>query len=398
MAKRLAIPSQHVELVIVGPKNSFKASRVQRLSMNTDIPVTDVDELGNPEHAGTVYDIPNITLTFSAFDTGIKIFSVLTGTDWTSYPADGVGIAELTEADAVIYIKDPDVADYTKSAHARKLQVRDFSFSYSVDGESTEDYTLIGSEKRWFKNDVIVDRFTTGTTSFTLTQTPIVLKNGNYAMSVILDGDYLTEVTGAPLTGEYRIVDTTLTTGDTRSSQVLAIYHATPAGTNWTDVSDADLPAAVRGRDVKVEIAANSIQRVQQVTINGNLNVQPVREMGSRVIAGYQKQVATIDGQITVLDTDTELIELLTTGLINASGVTEFATGEGCLTTDVSLEIQILDPCDTTSPYTVLKTVYVPEIVVVGDAYTSNVNNNASQTFNWRSKNAVVTIFSGARP
>jgi len=80
-------------------------------------------------------------------------------------------------------------------------------------GESTEDYTLIGSESRWFKNDVIVDRFTSGTTSFTLSQTPIVLSNGNYGLSVILDGDYLTEVSTAPTTGEYRIVGTTLTTG-----------------------------------------------------------------------------------------------------------------------------------------------------------------------------------------
>lgn len=398
MAKRLAIPSKEAQLRIVGPKDSFFASRIQRVSMNTDVPTTDVGELGNPELVGITRDTPNVTITFSAYDVGIKVFSVLTGTDSTSYPAGGVNIDQLGEADAILYIKDATLADYVKSAHARRLQVRDFTFTYSVDGESTEDYNLIGSEKRWFKNDVVVDRFVSGTTSFTLTQTPIDLNNGRHLLSVILDGQYLTEVTGVPATGEYAVSGTALTTGDSMTSQCLAIYHANPAGTNWTNISDASMPAAIRGRDVTVKISANSISRVQSVTINGNLNVQNVREMGSRVIAGYQRQVPTVDGNITVLDTDTELIELLTQGTINASGVTEFSVGDGCPDTDISLLIELTDPCDSTAPYTVLKSVYLPDITVVGEAYTANYNQNASQTFNFRSNDAVVTIYSGAKP
>lgn len=397
MARRLAIPSQHVELRIIGPKDSFFASRVQRLNMNTDIPTTDVGELGNPELAGIVSDTPNITLTFSAYDVGIKIFATLTGYDPTAYPAGGVVVTELSEADAVIYIKSDTVADYVKTGHAKRMQVRDFSFSYSVDGESTEDYTLIGSEKRWFKNDVIVDRFVSGGTSFTLSQTPLVLNNGNYAMSVILDGAYLEEVAGAPATGQYRIVGTTLTTGDSRTSQCIAVYHANPAGTNWTDISDTDTPAAIRGRDAKVTIGANGIDRVQSVTINGNLNVQNVREMGSRVIIGYQKQVPTIDGTITVLDTDTELIELLTTGVVStgAGAETEFTTGGACVTGGVDLTITLYDPCDATQTI-VEKTIVVSGISVTSDAFTSNYNQNVTQTFNWRSSSAVVRVYSGA--
>lgn len=397
MAKRLAIPSQHVQLKIVGPKDSFMASRVQRLNMNTDVPTTDVGELGNPSLTGIVQDTPNITLTFSAFDVGIKVFATLTGYDPASYPAGGAQIRELGQADAIIYVRSESLADYVKSAHAKRLQVRDFSFSYSVEGESTEDYTLIGSEKRWFKNDVIVDRFSSGTTSFTLTQTPLQLNNGDYAMSVILDGSYLEEVAVAPATGQYRIVGTTLTTGDSRSSQLMAIYHASPAGNNWTDLSDTSMPAAIRGRDVTLEIAANEIKRVQNVTINGNLNVQNVREMGSRVITGYQRQVPTVDGTITVLDTDTELIELLTTGVISSGGgaETEFTVGGGCVSGGVNLTITLYDPC-AEERLTVKKTIVVSGLNIVGDAFTSNYNQNVQQTFNWRSGSAVVVVYSGA--
>ncbi|KKM85462.1 hypothetical protein LCGC14_1288800 [marine sediment metagenome] len=393
---RLAVPSKELALRIVGPIDSFFATRIQRINLANDIPTTVVDEHGNSQHVGTVLDIPNITLTFSAFDVGIKVFSVLTGTDPDSYPGAGVDIVSLDEIDAILYVKDEVVADYVKSCHGRKLQVRDFSFSYSVTGESTEDYTAIGSEKRWFKNDVIVDKETTGATSFTLSETPIQLKNGDYVLSVVLDGIYLTEVASGPATGEYSVSGTTLTTGDSRTSQILMVYHASPAGTNWTDVGDSTIPVAVRGKDVKIEIATNSISRVQSVTINGNLNPQPVREMGNRTVVGYQRQVPIVDGTITVLDVDTELIRLLVTGETDPSD-TEFSIEDVCVVSGLSLEVTIYDPCDTTVSGTILKTVYIPTLRITGDAYTSTVNDNASQTYNFMSEDAQCIVYSGSR-
>lgn len=392
MAKRLAIPSDELKLRIVGNYDYLDVPRVQRITLNADIPSTDIYEIGNNTLAGTTTDIPNITLTFSMFDVGIKGFAVLTGTDATAYPAAGVDISELDEVDAIVYVKDASVSDYVKSAHARRLQVQNFSFSYSVDGESTEDYTLIGSAKRWFKNDVIVDRFTTGTTSFTLTQTPIQLKSGDYGLSAILDGQYLVEVAGAPATGEYRIVGTTLTTYDSRVSQLLVVYHANPAGNAWAYIDDDTMPAAVRGKDIKIVIDANEIVRVQSVTINGNLNVQAVREMGNDNIVGYQKQVPTVDGTITVLDTDTELLDLLLNGVVGSGIDTEFEIGTECVASGIGLDVKIYDPCNDT----LLKTVRIPALVLTGDSYTSNVNQNASHTLNWKSNTAECIVFSGA--
>jgi hypothetical protein len=391
----LAVPSKEAQLRVVGPRDHFTASRIQRLNLGTDYPTTDIDELGNPLHVGTVKDIPNITLTFSAFDVSIKIFSALTGTDATSYPSEGVDISSLSEIDAIVYIKDPDVSDYLKSIHARKLQIRDFSFSYSVDGESTEDYTAVGSKRRYFKNDIVVDKFTSGTTSFNLSETPIQLKSGDELLSVVLDGNYLTEVAAAPSTGEYSVSGTTLTTGDSRTSQVLAVYHANPAGTAWGDVSDSTIPAAIRGRDVDIEIGANGINRVQSVTINGNLNSEPVREMGNRSIVGYQTQVPSVEGTVTILDTDIELVALLTTGDPDSAD-TEFDVGDGCTVSGISIEIKIYDPCEDELS-SLLKTVYIPSVEVVGDSWTSNVNNNATYSFNYRSTDAQCLIYSGSR-
>lgn len=389
----LAIPSKELQLHIVGSKGSFKASRVQRLSINTDVPSTTVDELGNASHVGDVKDTPNVTLTFSAMDVGVKIFSALTGTDATAFPADGVDISKLGELDAIIYVKDPSASKYVKAAHAKRLQIRDFTFNYSVDGESTEDYTAAGSERRWFKNDVYVLTRTTGFTA-AISPAPVALKNGNKLLSVIADGSYLTEVTGSVSAGEYSVgADNTVTFGTNPTTQVVYVYQVAANTNDWADVSDAQLPVAVKGRDVMLRIAANDIPRVQSVTINGTLNSQAVNELGSRHIIGYQKQIPEVTGTITVLDTDTELISLLQYG-VTASG-TEFAPGETCTQVDVALKVEVLDPCDAVAPFDVLKTVYIDKIGITGDAYTSNVNQNASQTFNFKSLLGHCVVYSG---
>lgn len=397
MARRLAIPSKDLQLQLVTQFGAIPAVRVQRLSLSTDIPSTTIDQLGSASHAGDAKDMPSVSLTFSAFDIGIKNFAAMTGTDPNNYPPAGVDISKLGEIDAVIYIKDPDINDYVKAIHARRLQITNFTFSYSVDGEATEDYTANGSERRFFSRDVIVERFTTGTTTFNLSYTPIPLKNGRKAITVILDGKYLDEVSSSPGAGQYAISGTTLTTGENRTSSVVVVYQGILPGNNWTDVGDnfPDYPAAIRGKDVRVRISASDIPRVQSVTINGNLNTQPVNEMGSRNTVGYQRQIPEITGTLTILDTDNDIIDLLMHG--STTSDTEFMPGEGCVNSGVPLTIELLDPCDTSSNPTVVKTIYLDSIALTGETYDANVNQNTTIAFNWKSLTGHCVVYSGAR-
>jgi hypothetical protein len=386
---RTAVSSKELELFIVGPKESFKASRIQRIGFTTNIPNTVSDELGNSLHAGTSKDTADVTVTFSAFDVGVKIFSVLTGTDYTAYPGAGVDISSLGQMDAILEVKNSTAASYAKSAHARKLQIQSFAYSYSVGGDSTEDYTAVGSSRRWLKYDVVVDKFTTGT-GFTLSKTPLQLLNGNKLLSVIADGVYLTEVSAGATTGQYSVSGTTLTLGVASSSQCLAIYHAN-ASTAWSDITDASMPADIKGRNVPVYISTNNIDRVQSVTINGAMNTTAVKEQGNVDVVGYQSQVPDVTGTLTVLDTDTDLISLLTNGTIG-SGI-EWQPGEGCSTTPLTLKVALRDPC---APTTILKTIFIPSITITNEGYTANVNQNAQIAYQWRSNTGACLIFSGA--
>ena len=398
MARRLAIPSKDLQLQLVTRFGAIPAVRVQRLSLSTDIPSTTIDQIGSASHAGDAKDMPSVSLTFSAFDIGIKNFAAMTGTNPNNYPTAGVDISKLGEVDAVIYIKDPDINDYVKAIHARRLQITNFTFSYSVDGEATEDYTANGSERRFFSRDVIVERFTTGTTSFTLSNTPIPLKNGRRAITVILDGKYLDEVASSPGPGQYSISGTTLTTGETRTDSVVVVYQGILPGNNWTDVGDnfPNFPAAIRGKDVRVRISASNMPRVQSVTINGNLNTQPVNEMGNRNTVGYQRQIPEITGTLTVLDTDNDIIDLLMHGAPTTD--TEFMPGEGCVSSGIPLTIELLDPCDTSSNPVVVKTIYLDSIALTGETYDANVNQNTTIAFNWKSLTGRCVVYSGVKP
>jgi len=395
MAKRLAIPSDELKLALINKHGTFEVSRLQSIGLNTDLPVTDAYEIGNKNIVGTAVDAPNISLTLNNFDVGVRTFAILTGNNPNTYPPSGVSITDFKDVDALLYVKDHTLNRYVKYGHVKRATVQSLSLSYNVTGESTENYTLTAAEKRWFKRDIIVQRFTTGTTSFVLSDTPLQLKNGNMAISVILDGEYLREVTTTPGEGEYRIAGTTLTTGSARTESVVVVYQVNTTNQPWSYVSDAAQPAVVRGRDVKVIISTENIPRVQTATINVNMNIQDVNELGSRSKIGSQKQIPTVDGSITVLDTDTELIDLLLNGSIN-SGNTEFEVAGTCISgAGLDLKIKLLDPCDATAPYTVLKTIVVPNIMIVGDSYSANINQNSQQVFNFRSTVGNLIVYSG---
>jgi len=402
MAKRLSIPSKHVELEIVGAHDSFLASRIQRVNATADQAVTTIDELGNPLHAGTSKDVPNITVTFQAMDVGVKVIGTLAGVSVSGW-ITGSGLNVTTSldrsVDAIIRVRNENVAQYVKAGHIRRAIIQSFTFNYTVDGDSTEEYTAVGSTKRWFTNDVIVDRLIgDGTASLTTSEAFQQLKNGESAITVMVGGVYYEETASAPTeAGTYRLTGTTVSFFATDEPAVgeivMVVYQSQTTGDAWTDISDSDIPAAIRGKDVIPNISTSDQERVQAVSINVNFNPQPIREMGNRQVVGYINQVPEVTGTITVLDTDTALIALLSG---SSTSDTEIPLGQ-CAASGVPLEIKLQDPADCSDPFAVLKTVYLPSVSMTSEGFTSNVNDNAQQTIDYRSDDGAVWIYKGAK-
>ncbi len=387
MTKRVAIPSKDVKLRIVGPSADFYAHRVQRLDMPATLPNTTINELGNPGHAGIITDIPEVTATFQAFDVSHKIFSYLTGYDPDTYPVSGVDVSNLGFVDLIAYIKEASVAEMLKCIHVKYMRITDFTFTYTVDGESTEEYSCAGSEKRYFSNDVVVDSGTLTAGDFELTYDPKELKNGNYLLSLIVDGVWKVENT------DYSVAGTTVTVSGGTTEAVLAVYHTQSGVLAWTNISDATVPAAIRGKNVPVTIGVEHMYRVQSVTIRGTFPNTKVLEMGNTSVVGYVVEPPDISGDITVLDTDNEIVSLLTDNTI-ADTAQEYGVDEYEQQT-LALTVQLKDPADNT---TIQKTVKIPQMRITSDGSSSNVGGNLTQTFAFMSNDAQCIVYSGAIP
>jgi len=397
MTKRVAIPYQDTELRIVGPVDNFFAHRVQRLDIPVNIPNTTINELGNSGRAGVVTDIPEVTATFQAFDVSHRIYSVLTGTDYEAYPGAGVDVVNLGFCDLIAYIKQADVAQHLKCIHVKYAQITDFNFTYSVDGESTEEYTVGGSEKRYLSNDVVVDSgVLDGSNEFELSETPKQLRNGDYALSVIIAGDWLEE---GP---ECSIAGTTVTVsgsyGDP-ADKTLVVYHSSTSTMAWSEISDGTVPAAIKGKNIPVYIFASddtkeTQYRVQSVTIRGSFPNTPIKEMGNTSLVGYITEPPDVTGDISVLDVDNEVVALLTTGDKDGDAYEEYGVDQYDTRT-LQLQVEVKDPADNS---TVLKTVTIPSMRITSDGTTTNVGGQLTQTFNFASDDSQCIVYSGNGP
>jgi len=392
MTKRIAVPYKDVQLRVVGPYADFYAYRIQRLDLPTTLPNTTINEMGNSKHAGVVTGIPEVTATFQAFDVSHKIFSILTGENPDTYPVSGVDVANLDYVDLVCYVKEANAAEYLKCIHAKQMKITDFTFTYSVEGESTEEYSCAGSEKRYLANDVFVDSGNLIDGVMTLTHTPKQLKNDNYLLSFIAGGEW--KVEGSAL-DKYSVVGTTVTLSGGTTESAIAVYHTLSGFSAWSDISDGTIPAAIRGKNVDIKIGVESMYRIQSVTIRGTIPNTKITEMGNTSVVGYITDPPEVSGDITVLDTDNEIVSLLTTGAVaDADGYSEYGVDEYEERT-LALEIQLLNPADNA---TIQKTVRVPEMRITSDGTTANVGGQLTQTFSFMSNSSECVIYSGAVP
>lgn len=387
MTKRIAIPFKDTQLRVIGPTGSFLARRIQRLDMPANLPNTVLNELGNAGHLGTITDIPEVTSTFQAFDATHELYSYLTGTDPTNYPASGVDINQLGKVDLGVYVRQESTAQNLKCIHLKKMQITGFTFTYSIDGESTEEYTAAGSEKRYLKNDLIVDEVSSfPTSSQTLSQTPIVLKNGNKLISLIQDGEWKEETT------DYSVSGTTVTLSGSATASLIAVYHA-DASSSYTYHTAAGLtgPAAIRGKNIPIYIDSNQIKRIQNVTIRGTFPNTKIMEMGNTSIVGYIVDPPEVSGDLTILSTDLENVNLLAQGSISGGAETEWGVDEYEERT-LALKVQLKNPADN---ITITKTIKIPQMRITSDGTSSNVGDRMGETFGWMSSVGTCIIFSG---
>lgn len=388
---RARIHSRDIQPLIAAPKGLFAAARVQRLDFPLSINVTNIDELGNPLHVGTTSDIPEVTVTFEAFDVSHNTFAYLTGYTPGTFPVSGASITELKNIDVIGSIRDNCGDGVVSAIYVKRGIVTSMSATFGVQDNSTVSYTVNSNSKKALRQPVFYDSFTTtsGQSNYTLTNTPTYLtRTSGYILSAYVTGDacatnYLTEGT------DFSVSGTTLTlTAPTAGT--LWVTYSSPASATFQAL-DTTAPAAIQGKYVPVTISVSNISRVQSATINASFESEQILEMGGLgKPVGYELNVPDVTGDISVLKTDNDLLALLegvpTTTVENDI---EYAL------TSLPLKIQLKDP---RNPSRVVLTYYVPSITITAQGDESTVNSSINETFSWRSTTGQLYVASGVGP
>jgi hypothetical protein len=395
MARRARVHSRDVQLQIATPKGKFAAARVQRLDFPWSASTQNIDELGRKLRVGTTTDIPEVTVTFEAFDVSHNTFSYLTGYTPATFPASGVSITELKSIDAIGQIRDTSSTNIVNSIYVKRGIITGMDATFGVRDNSSVSYTMGANSKKELKQPVFYENFTaaSGTLDFALARTPTFLtRTSGYILNAYMTdasagtGSYLTLGTDYTVAGSTVSLVTMADTGD-----VLWVTYCAANTTTTFDALDNTAPAAIQGKYVPVVISLSTIPRVQSASIRASMQSETILEMGGLgQPVGVEVGIPDVTGDISVLKTDNDLLAILE-GVSNATVEQDL---EYALST-LPLKIQLKDP---TNPNRVVLTYYVPSITVTSEGDDSSVNQSMNENFSWTSTTGELFVASGNGP
>ena len=394
MARRPRVHSRDIQPQLATPKGLLAVARVQRFDWPLNLPTETIDELGRKLHVGKTQQTPEVTVTVEAFDVSHRTISYLTGYTPSTFPTpSGISITELKSVDVIGQIRDSSTLGIVNALYVKRGTITGMDASFGVRDNSTVTYTVTANSKKELRNPVYYENFvvSSGSTQ-TLSQAPVWLPvTSGYILSayritpagssVYLDEGVDFTVAGSNVTFQ----GTGVGTGDT----VWVTYtSATPK--TFEALNDTDA-AAVQGKYVPLQISVSTIPRAQSATIRLAYNVENIYELGGLgKPVGTEVGVPNVTGDVSVLKTDNDLVNLLT-GQATTADETDMEYAK----TTLPLKVQLKDPRNTSQ---VLLTYYVPSITITSEGDASTVNQSMTETFAWESTTGDLYIASGAGP
>lgn len=390
MARRARVHSRDLQPQVAAPKGLLGVARVQRFEWPMELPTTNIDELGRVLHVGTVTEIPNVTVTLEAFDVSHNTFAYLTGYTPGTFPVSGASITQFKNVDVIGQIRDTTTQKIVNSIYAKRGTVTAMDATFGVRDNSTVTYTVSTNSKKAFRQPVFYDTGTITGSGFTLSQTPTYLtRTSGYIIDAYRTGtdgstNYLNEGTDFTVTGTAVSILANASNGDTAW-----FTYTNPSATEVFEDLDNVAPAAIQGKYVPLTISVSSIPRAQSASIRVSFPTEEILEMGGLgKPVGYELGIPEVTGEISVLKTDNELLNVLEgTALTTVENDLEYAKNT------LPLKIELKNPAN---PSQVLLTYYVPSITVTSHNDENSVNQSMNETFAFSSTTGELIVASGS--
>jgi hypothetical protein len=398
--KRARVHSRDLQPQIAAPKALFAAARVQRFDWPMNLPTESIDELGRKLHVGTTTDIPDVTVTFEAFDVSHNTFAYLTGYTPATFPSAGVSITELKNVDVIGQIRDTSTLNIVNALYVKRGIVTGIDASFGVRDNSTVSYTVSSNSKKEFKQPVYYQQFTLvsglGSSTSTLTNTPSYLtRTSGYTINAYRTGTdgstgYLNEGAGLDYTIAGAVITWIYPQQFPSTQDTVWVTYSAPVNKAFEGLNDAD-PSAIQGKYVPLTISVSNIPRVQSATVRVAFESEGIFEMGGLgKPVGYEVGIPQVTGDISVLKTDNDLLNL-----IQSQASTTVESDMEFAATTLPLKIQLKDP---RNPARVQLTYYVPSITFTAEGDDSTVNASMNETLSWQSTTGELFIASGTGP
>jgi hypothetical protein len=390
--------------------NGFVVDRAQNIGPGElTIDEEKIYEVGNFESVGTVRGAADLSFSLESLDVSTEIEAILTAEDPTTTVAgDEFDLREHVPVHVVSPFKQSGSSYAINSGILIPyLTLESASYSFGVEDNATQSFTLRGDNMQWVKGTPRSQEFaiTADGATYTLAQTALLYEEG-------ADNLYVTGAIACnPTTKAYRrlvfgddYTNTTTSITDTGTLFAdgfteLRVVYASAAAQSFLQSVHADSsvkPAAVRGRDIDVYLGTSAAtpvfsrwRSVQSADINWSVTLDADREFGNANVVSQDYDVPEVTGSITMRSRDAlELINKIQ----EVTGVTNDVIGPHDSAT-LPLEIQISHPETGVR----LKTFYIPDAKFSLPGNSVAVQSKVESTFNWSSEGGGLLIYAGAR-
>lgn len=372
---------------------------------NLGIPEEKIYETGNQETVATLRDVPDLTWDMESWDMTTSLEERLLGL--TSSPADGY---EFDFNDA----KPMDVVGLFKGGAFTSqrgigvpyLNLDSLAYRFAVRQSSSETATLRGDSIYYVPGTAYAEVFPeagVGPYNFANGPSIVTREAGDdlYAYCVTLfesDGTTTRLFIGDDYTNTAN--GFTLIDAPPAGSELHVLYGSTTAQALPQSIHPdvADVPAAVRGRDIDVYVSDGTAtpqlirwRGVQSVEVNRRVTIEREEELGNPHIVSSEYDVPEVSGSVTMRASD---VEYLFARIAQVTNVPEDETANALSSQPLELEIVVRHP-DTG---TVLKTLYLEDARFQPPALPVRANSTIEVQMPFQSDGGRLLVYKGARP
>lgn len=391
--------------------NGFLVDRIQSAGAGSvNVNTERIEELGNYQAVATIRDIPDLSFEMETFDMGTEIHELLFGA--------GAGDAAGTDYQVETAIQPMDIISPFKGEGLFTtvrglvipfLNVESLAYNFSIDNPASLTVGLRGDSifyvpgsvyREAFVGDGVATAFTfgAGTGGIAGPALKSVIDGANWFVLGAMTED--TTTTPSTFKRLRRTIDYTDTGLDITivggappaTTNLYVVYGNATAATYLQSVHKgvaAATPAAVKGRNIEVQLAGASWLGVQSASVEWRATLERDEEFNNPNVVDQDFDVPEVTGTITMkaataaalFDQILDAHGIVSPDIVNA--VTE--------PPQLDLRIIVRSPLDGT----VLQTLRVPDAQFDPEAIAGQVGNKLEVDFNYQSAGGDLDVYKG---